>query len=92
MGLLETLVDHASVKSVLLLGPGLLLAYMIVAVIVRPAVQEMKLARMPGARAPRINSVLPFSEMASFASHLSRARVANTAQALTFCTPVCGPQ
>ncbi len=60
MGLLETLVGHVSVKSAVLLLPGLLLAYMIVAVIVRPAWQEIKLARMPGARAPRIKSVLPF--------------------------------
>ncbi|KAK4153079.1 glycoside hydrolase superfamily [Chaetomidium leptoderma] len=60
MGLIETLVDHVSARSVLLLGPGLLLAYIIVAVVVRPALQEMKLARMSGARAPRIQSVLPF--------------------------------
>lgn len=64
MGLLETLVGHVSVKSAILLLPGLLLAYMIWAVVVRPAWQEMKLARMPGSRAPRINSVLPFGECA----------------------------
>ena len=91
MGLTEILVDHVSVKSVLLLGPGLLLAYMIVAVIVRPAFQEMKLARMPGARAQRVDSVLPFGEQDP--SRAICGRVANTAaQALTSCGPVFGPQ
>ncbi len=65
MGLLESLVERASTKSALVILPGLLLAYMIVAVIVRPAWQELKLARMPGARAPRIKSVLPFGKCAS---------------------------
>jgi hypothetical protein len=74
MGLTETLVDHVSIKSALLLGPSLLLAYMIVAVIVRPAFQEIKLARMPGARAQRVNSVLPFGEQdpPRLVCHLSR--------------------
>lgn len=62
MALLETLIGHVSVKSAVVLLPGLLLAYMVMAVIVRPAWQEMKLARMPGARAPRIKSVMPFGE------------------------------
>ncbi|KAL2184298.1 cytochrome P450 [Thermothelomyces heterothallicus CBS 203.75] len=60
MGLTEALVERASAKSALILVPGLLLAYVIVAVVVRPAWQEIKLARMPGTRAPRIKSKLPF--------------------------------
>ncbi|KAK4136474.1 cytochrome P450 [Trichocladium antarcticum] len=59
MGLVETLVEHVSVKSVLVLVPGLLLAYMLVAVVARPMWQEVRLARMPGARASRIKSTLP---------------------------------
>ncbi|KAK3300298.1 cytochrome P450 [Chaetomium fimeti] len=60
MGLVEALVDHVSVKSVLVLVPGLVLAYIIVAVFVRPAWQEMKLSRMPGSRAFKIKTVMPF--------------------------------
>ncbi|KAH6650841.1 cytochrome P450 [Chaetomium tenue] len=61
MGLVEALIDYASVKLVLALVPGLLLAYIIVAVIVRPAWQEMKLSQKPGSRASPIKSVMPFS-------------------------------
>ncbi|AEO53434.1 hypothetical protein MYCTH_2294752 [Thermothelomyces thermophilus ATCC 42464] len=60
MGLTEALIERASAKSALILVPGLLLAYVIVAIVVRPAWQEIKLARMPGTRAPRIKSKLPF--------------------------------
>ncbi|KAG7293118.1 hypothetical protein NEMBOFW57_003164 [Staphylotrichum longicolle] len=60
MGLLETLVEHVSAKSVLLAVPCLLLAYMIMGTMVKPAWQEMKLARLPGARAPKIKSNWPF--------------------------------
>ncbi|KAK3906676.1 cytochrome P450 [Staphylotrichum tortipilum] len=60
MGLVETLVEHVSVTTVLVAVPGLLLAYMMVAVVFRPAWQEFKLARMPGERAPQIKSKLPF--------------------------------
>ena len=62
MGLVETLIDHASVQSVLVLSSGLLLAYALVAVILRPAWQELKLARMPGERATKIKAVAPFSK------------------------------
>jgi len=64
MGLLETLVEHVSVKSVLIAVPCLLLAYMIMGTMVKPAWQEMKLARMPGVKAPKIKSVWPFGEHA----------------------------
>lgn len=64
MGLLETLVEHVSAKSVLLAVPCLLLAYMIMGTMVKPAWQEMKLARLPGARAPKIKSVWPFGKHA----------------------------
>ncbi|KAL2165242.1 hypothetical protein VTH06DRAFT_538 [Thermothelomyces fergusii] len=60
MGFVEALAERISAKSILILVPGLLLAYVIVAVVVRPAWEEIKLARMPGARAPRIKSKLPF--------------------------------
>ncbi|KAL2128713.1 hypothetical protein VTI74DRAFT_8803 [Chaetomium olivicolor] len=60
MGLVETLVDNVSVRSVLVLVPGLALAYMIVALILRPLWQELKLANMPGARAPKLSSMVPF--------------------------------
>lgn len=92
MGLTETLIDHVSVKSVLLLGPGLLLAYVIIAVIVRPAFQEMKLARMPGARAPRINSVLPFGEQDSSRHICYGHKRLIRHKALTFSTRVSDPQ
>jgi hypothetical protein len=86
MGLLESLVEHASAKSVLILLPGLLLAYMLVAVIVRPAWQELKLARMPGARAPRIKSVLPFGECEPLGGWRDGPLANAATQALTFCT------
>ncbi|KAL1841119.1 hypothetical protein VTJ49DRAFT_7397 [Mycothermus thermophilus] len=60
MGLVETLVGHVSAKTVLLLLPALALGYLIVALIVRPVWQEIKLARMPGARAPKAKSWAPF--------------------------------
>lgn len=62
MGLVEMLVEHASVKSVLVLVPGLLLAYLLVGLVVRPMWQEMKLAMLPGARAPKLKSFVPFGE------------------------------
>jgi len=62
MGLVETLVEDVSVTSVLVLMPGLMLAYMMFAVVVRPAWQEIKLARMPGERAPQVKAKLPFGE------------------------------
>ncbi|KAK4251965.1 cytochrome P450 [Corynascus novoguineensis] len=61
MGLTEALVDRISVQSALVFVPGLVLAYVVFAAFVRPAWEELKLARMPGKRAPRINSKLPFS-------------------------------
>ncbi|AEO70311.1 uncharacterized protein THITE_2057357 [Thermothielavioides terrestris NRRL 8126] len=75
MGLVEALVEHVSVKSALVLAPGLLLAYMLFAVVVRPAWKEMKLARMPGARAPKIKSVAPFG--VDFLYNGVRAAMAN---------------
>lgn len=62
MGLTEALVDRISVQSALVFVPGLVLAYVVFAAFVRPAWEELKLARMPGKRAPRIHSKLPFSE------------------------------
>ncbi|KAJ4297103.1 hypothetical protein N0V88_004020 [Collariella sp. IMI 366227] len=60
MGLVETVIDNVSVTSVLVLGPGLVLAYIMLILVVRPAWQEIKLAQMPGARAPTIPSRVPF--------------------------------
>jgi hypothetical protein len=62
MGLVEMLVEHVSVKSVLVLVPGLLLAYILMALVVSPQWKELKLARMPGARAPKIKSKMPFGK------------------------------
>ncbi|KAL2022693.1 hypothetical protein VTK56DRAFT_4774 [Thermocarpiscus australiensis] len=60
MGLLETLIDHASAKSVLVLVPGLLLGYTLMVLVLRPLWEEMRLASMPGARAPKIKLTVPF--------------------------------
>jgi hypothetical protein len=88
MGLIETLVGHVSVKSVLVLVPGLLFAYIAVALVVRPAWEEMKLARMPGARAPKVKTYWPFgkSAMLVVVPSLSKTGLADTTQVLTLST------
>lgn len=74
MGFTEALAERVSAKSALILIPSLLLAYVIVAVVVRPAWQEIKLARMPGARAPRIKAKLPLCEQTVLAAALRMLR------------------
>ena len=86
MGLVETLVEQVSLKSVLVLVPGLVLGYFIVAVVVRPAWQEFKLSRMPGARAPTIKSKYPLSEDARHCLPLLEQSPLNTVQASTSST------
>ncbi|KAL2271121.1 hypothetical protein VTJ83DRAFT_492 [Remersonia thermophila] len=60
MGLLETLAGHVSAKTAVLALPALALGYLIVALILRPIWQEIRLAQMPGSRAPKIKSWAPF--------------------------------
>lgn len=90
MGLLEALVEHVSAKSVLLAVPCLLLAYMIMGTMVKPAWQEMKLARLPGARAPKIKSVWPFGKHALVAgpTNVSGSDGLRRSQVWTFSTTV----
>ena len=74
MGLIETLAGHVSATSALVLVPGLLLAYVIVSVIVGATWHEIKLARMPGARATRVKSVMPFGEHVFLVPYLSQTQ------------------
>lgn len=78
MGLVETAIEHVSVKSVLILGPALLLAHLAWWLVLRPAWQEIKLARMTGARPPRIPSKLPFSKMSPRSQVLCMSCLTNT--------------
>lgn len=64
MAIIETLVDHMSVRSVLVLVPGLLVTYLLYVAVGRPAWKELQLARLPGVRAPKIRTVAPFGEHA----------------------------
>ncbi|KAK0734105.1 cytochrome P450 [Lasiosphaeria miniovina] len=59
MGLVEIAVDHVSIKSTLLLLPGLLLGWVVFKTC-QVAWQNFKLSRGPGQRAPSIPSRLPF--------------------------------
>ncbi|GAB1310348.1 Cytochrome P450 alkane hydroxylase [Madurella fahalii] len=61
MGLVEIVAEHVSVGSVLVLVPGLLLSYILINVVVLPLWEEMKLARMPGARPPKFKTYLPLN-------------------------------
>lgn len=72
MGLVETVAEHVSVKSWLVLVPGLLLSYMFINVVLRPLREEVKLARMSGARPPKLKTYLPLSEHAHRLSCLGR--------------------
>jgi hypothetical protein len=65
MGLIETLVEHVTLRSVLVLVPGLLLSYILNVLVIKPLREDMKLAKMPGARPPKTRSVAPFGEYAS---------------------------
>ena len=64
MGLIETLIGHITPKIALALVPGLFLAWLLNTLIIRPAWQEIKLARLPGARAPKMPTKLPFGGQA----------------------------
>ncbi|KAK4221399.1 cytochrome P450 [Podospora fimiseda] len=61
MGLVETLVDNVSVKSIIILGPALLVSWMFYWLVVVPIFEEIALARMPGARPPKLRTFLPLS-------------------------------
>ncbi|KAK3989184.1 cytochrome P450 [Cladorrhinum sp. PSN332] len=61
MGLVETLVENVSVKSILVLGPALLVSWMLYGLVLKPIWEEIALARMPGARPPKVRTILPLS-------------------------------
>ena len=62
MGLVETLIENVSVKSVLILGPAVLLSWMLYSLVLLPIREEISLARMAGARPFKVRTFLPLGK------------------------------
>lgn len=73
MGLVETLIDNVSVKSVLILGPAMLLSWMLYSLVLLPIQEEINLAKMAGARPPRVRTFLPLSKETPPHLHLEQS-------------------
>jgi cytochrome P450 len=63
MGLVEAIVEDVSPKTLLLLLLCLPLAKLLFVLILKPVWEEIKLARMPGARAPKTRTWAPFGKL-----------------------------